>query len=135
MSDRTRANIALALVVLLGVANGGALQGCDLPSIPSIVAPSVEVTAAPYIYEKDRGTPPAPVLAALNRLNRERGIKATAIDKHVTDGTGDTPEQYKAAVAAAKANGLPALVVMAGNEVVKVVSDPRTEEAVMEAVP
>ena len=102
---------------------------------PPVVVPSTKAVAATYVYEKDQGTPPPPVMAGLNRLNRERKILATIFEQDTKDGTGEIPEQYKAAVTAAKEAGLPALVVTASGAVVKVVKAPTTEAAVWEAVP
>lgn len=90
-------------------------------------------TAAVYVHEKSDTQVPTEVQTALDKLNRE-GIVATVFDVDTTDGTGDTPDQYKAALAAAKEAGLPALVVMAGDTPIEVVSDPQTESDVLEAV-
>lgn len=96
--------------------------------------PPKPVTAVSYIYEKDETVPPTPVLVAFDKLNREKKIVATTFDDDTVDGTGQTPAQYTAALAAARVSGLPALVVMSGTEVVRVVKDPRTAEAVTEAI-
>lgn len=93
-----------------------------------------KATTATYVYEKDQHTIPNQVLSALNRLNRERGVIATAIEADVKDGTGEVPAQYKIPFAAAKEAGLPALVVTAGSKVLAVVKDPKTEQQILEAV-
>lgn len=93
-----------------------------------------KVTAVTYVYEKDETPVPAPVQAALNRLNRERGITATLFEDDTTDGRNEVPEQYKTALAAAKESGLPSLVVQAGDKVISVVNAPTTEAQVLEAV-
>lgn len=98
-------------------------------------APVEKATAATFVYEKDQHALPPPVLAALNRLNRERGIVATVLEADTKDGTGEVPEQYKVPLAAAKEAGLPALVVTGLKGVIRVVKDPKTEQAVMDAVP
>lgn len=90
-------------------------------------------TAAVYVHEKSDTPVPSSVLAAINTLNR-KGIVATITDDDVTDGGGETPDQYKAAVAAAKEAGLPALVVLAGSDVLRVVKNPQSAAAVLEAV-
>ena len=90
-------------------------------------APSNKPTAAVYVYEKDDGSPPPAVLAGLNRLNRELKIVATAIEDDTTDGDNDVPQQYKVPFAAAKAAGLPRLVIMAESTVLRTVSNPKTE--------
>lgn len=102
---------------------------------PGPDAPSTKVTAVTFVYEKDQHGVPGPVHAALNKLNRERGIIATVFEQDTKDGTGEVPEQYKATLAAAKEAGLPALVVLSGNTVLRVVKDPKTEAQVLEAVP
>lgn len=93
-----------------------------------------EATAATYIYEKDNTAIPAPVSAALNRLNRERKIVATSFEEDTLDGSGQVPDQYEVPLVAARAAGLPALVVTAGSNVLRVVKDPRTEQQVFEAI-
>lgn len=114
-------------------AAGGALPNLPWPDVVN-PAPTVKATAATFIYEKDDHAVPDPVHFALQQLNAKHGIIATAIDQNVVDGTGDTPEQYKVPLAEAKKVGLPTLVVMAGAEVVKVVKNPTTEAAVLEAI-
>lgn len=102
---------------------------------PTLPGPADPATAAVYVYEKDRGTPPPPVLAALDRINRERKIRATTFEQDTVDGEGEVPDQYQAPLIAAQETGLPALVVMAGNKVLKVVKAPQSEQQVMEAIP
>lgn len=96
------------------------------------VAP--KATAATFIYEKDLHVVPGPVFAALNKLNREQNIVATVYEEDTKDGTGDVPEQYKSALEEARKAGLPALVVMAGTKVVKIVVNPKTEAEVLDAI-
>ena len=122
--------IGSALLLLLG---GG--KGCDwtpTPEKPPVVVPVVKPTAVTYVYEKDSNPIPSPVLVALNTLNRT-GLLATVFEQNTIDGTGETPEQYKTALAAAKAAGLPALVVQAGKDVIRTVKAPATAESVLEA--
>ena len=90
-----------------------------------------QIDKATYVYEKDDNSVPRPVQAALKELN-ERGIEATAIDDDVRTGTGGVPAQYK--IALLEATNLPSLVIQAGDRVVMVVDDPRTESDVMDAV-
>lgn len=120
------------LVILVWLlANGGTLAMPSMPwlPIPGILSP---VTAAVYVYEKDNGGIPPAVSAALSELNT-KGLRATAIDDDVTDGSGAIPEQYAKAIPAAREAGLPALVVMAGESVRKVVKAPTAKEEVLEA--
>jgi hypothetical protein len=99
------------------------------------VPASTPGTAAVYVYEKDATAIPLWVTTGLNRLNRERKVVATLVEADTTNGGGNVPEQYRPAVDAAKAGRLPALVVMAGQVVLRVVPAPGSEAAVMEAVP
>lgn len=123
MSDSLRIRLA---VLLLLVAGWQAVSGGSLP-IPGATKP----TAVTYVYEKDETTVPNAVLAALDKLNRQ-GINAANIDKDIVDGAGEVPDQFKAAIAAAKEAGLPVLVATAGDRVVRIVKDPKTEEAVLQ---
>lgn len=102
-------------------------------SIPSVV-PST-VTAAVYVYEKDESAIPVGVTAGINKLNRDKKIIATLFERDTVDGQGQTPAQYKPALDAAKRESIPALVILSGSSVVKVVKSPKTEAEVLGAVP
>ena len=95
----------------------------------------VHATSATYVYEKDATAVPSEVMSGLNRLNRERKIVATLFEQDSTDGDAQVPDQYKIPVAKAKEAGLRALVVLAGDSVLAVVKDPKTEKQVVEAAP
>lgn len=103
----------------------------DWVRVPSIVAPE-KVTSCTYIYEKDAGGVPPAVHAALSELNAA-GLRATTFEEDTVDGTGQVPAQYVVALAAAREAGLPALVVMAGAEVKRVLKGATTKEQVLEA--
>lgn len=105
------------------------------PDAPPVVAPTTKPTAAYYIFEKDDGAVPPAVQTGLDRLLREKKIDARSIEQHVTDGTDRTPEAFKAPIAAAKQAGLPALVVLAGSEILSVTKSPTTEDAILKEVP
>ena len=120
--------ITVALLLAALWLTFGQTGGCTLPT-PF----TPKVTAATYVYEKGDTPIPSPVLAAIDKLNR-LGILATTFEQDTKDGTGDVPEQYKAARTAAMNVGLPALVVVAGEKVLRTVKEPKTEEAVLEAV-
>lgn len=126
--------IPLALLLVLRVAVAG---GISWPSMPNWIPTTepVKATACVYIYEKDDSAIPPPVLAALDKLNREKKIIATTFEDDTLDGTGQVPDQYKVPLAAANEAGLPALVVTAGDTVLKVVKAPTTLEQVLEACP
>ncbi len=104
------------------------VEGCRVDT-------SGSATAAVYVYEKDDGGVPPFVTVAVNRLNRERRVVATLLEADTTDGTGDVPDQYQAALDAARKAGLPAVVALAGRTVIRVTPRPGSEAAVMEAVP
>ena len=89
-----------------------------------------------YVYEKDDGPVPRPVAGALMEINLNEALKieATEFESDTVDPDGDVPEQYQSALAAAKEAGLPALVVLAGDTVVKVIKNPSTMEQVMESI-
>jgi hypothetical protein len=108
------------------------LNGGNLPSLPT-VSPE-KATAATYVYEKDVTAVPVPVLVAINRLNREKKVVASHFEEDTTDGDEQVPDQYRVPLKAAQDAGLPSLVVTAGEKVLKVVKDPKTEQQVMEAV-
>lgn len=104
------------------------------PDPPPPPPPPVQPTAATYIYDKDKTAPPPAVEAALDKINREKKIVATKFEESTTDGTGQTPDQYKTALAAARLEGLPALVVTSHQVVLRIVKNPTTEAHVLEAV-
>lgn len=91
-------------------------------------------TAAVYVYEKDAGGVPPGVTVGLERLNRERQIVANLLEADTTNGTGQVPAQFRAALAAAKIRGLPCLVVLSGSAIVSVVPAPTTAEQIVGAV-
>lgn len=116
--------LLIALAVFMIAKGGGALP---------LVGPAV--TSVTYVHEQ-RDTPvPSAIHAALNRINREKNIPANVFDVDTKDGNGEVPDQYKVAALAAKEAGLPSLVVVAGDKALRVVKDPKTQDAVMEAVP
>lgn len=107
----------------------------DPPIDPPVdpLPPTTKVSAT-YIYEKDQHAVPTFVMSALNRLNRERKIFATAMEADTVDGNGDVPDFLKVPLAAAKQKGLPCLVVTAGDKVLAIVK-PKTEAEILKAVP
>lgn len=96
--------------------------------------PVTQVTKATYVYDKDQGPVPAGVASGLQKLNHEGKIAANEHEVHSTTGSGSVPAQFKSADEAARKAGLPALVVQAGEAVVRVIKAPKTEAEVMEAV-
>lgn len=98
-----------------------------------VVSPAV--SAVVYVYEKDEASIPVGVSSAINRLNRERSIVASIFERDTVDGTGQTPDQFKPALDAAKRESIPSLIVLSGTSVVKVVKSPKTETEVLGAIP
>ena len=119
--------LALGLILLAGPLPGWHGGGA------AVVAKSA--TAAVYVYEKDATAVPPGVTVGLNQLNRERQVMATLVEADATDGDGEVPDQYRPAVEAAKAKGLPALVVLSGSTVLSIVKSPTDADAVVRAVP
>ena len=117
-----RNNIIVLLLLLLLLSQAGVIPGL----------PSSEVDRVTYVYEKDDGAVPRPVSYALRKLN-EQGVIATELEVEPENGLGQIPTQDQIAVEAAKAAGLPALVVQAGASVVKVVKGPTTVVHVADA--
>ena len=107
------------------------------PRNPSPANPTTRATAATFVYEKSQHQLPTPILAALSRLNTERagsGFVGSSFEQNTTNDRGEVPKQYRVALEAARREGLPALVVQAGDTVTRVVRNPTTAEQVMEAV-
>jgi len=117
--------LTLGLILLAG----------PLPAWHGTAVVAKTATGAAYVYEKDATAVPPGVTVGLNRLNRERQILATLVEADATDGDGEVPDQYRAAVEAAKARGLPALVVLSGSTVLAIVKAPTDADAVVRAVP
>jgi hypothetical protein len=103
------------------------------PDVP--LDPNTKVTAVTYVYEKDQNGIPNHVSTALNKINRESNyaIVATIFEDDSTNGPGSVPAQYKAAYEAAKKEGLPVVVVTAGDKVLRSVKAPKTEAEILEA--
>jgi hypothetical protein len=124
------------------------VSGGDKPPLPPVppgpvppnepsppVDPNTKVTAVTYVYEKDQNGIPNHVSTALNKINRESNfqIVATIFEDDSTNGPGQVPAQYKAAYDEAKKVGTPALVVVAGDRVLRSVKAPKTEQEILEA--
>lgn len=131
VSPLTLMCVAAALYIGFG---GFQMEGCPIPDILNPL-PS-QVTAVTYVYEKDDGGVPSPVGSAINTLNRRTPpILATIIEDDIVDSSGSIPLQYQTAIKTARDNGLPSLVIQAGDKVLKVLKEPKTEKEILEAVP
>jgi hypothetical protein len=126
-------NHTLAIILLLAGAfliGGKGEGGCSWPNWPSVIAPAA-VTKVTYVHD-EKAPLPSGVLAGIAELN-SKGIVASNYPDDATDGDGDVPDQYKIALPAAKAVGIPALVVQAGDKVLRTVAKPTTKQQVLEA--
>jgi hypothetical protein len=126
VQKQTHPLVTLAVLALAGWLILGDGQGCSSP----IIAPA-KPTAVTYVHD-EKAAIPSPVLAALAELNT-KGIIATAFPDDTTDGDNDVPEQYKITLPAARAVGIPALVVQAGDKVIRTVKAPKSKAEVLEA--
>lgn len=111
-----------------------------IESNPTVPPPSVsKPTRAVYVYEKDSGATPPQVAGALNTINKQAleagsGFVADEFEEDTVDGTGQVPDQFKVAREEALKVGLPCLVVLSGDKVVRTVKAPKTARDVEEAV-
>jgi hypothetical protein len=128
--------VSAGLVLLIGLPPIPTLPVWTRPD-PVVKVPAVPgpATSATYVYEKDATAVPVGVSVGIDKLNRERKIVATLLERDTTDGDGDIPDQYRPALEAARAKGLPALVVLSGSTVLSIVKDPKTAEEIARAVP
>jgi hypothetical protein len=126
--------LAAGLFLVFGLPPMPTLPVWTHPEPVAPVAPAA-ATAAVYVYEKGETPVPAGVSVGLNQLNRERHVVATLFEQDTTDGGGEVPDQYRPAVDAAKAKGLPSLVVLSGSTVLSIVKAPTTAEEIVRAVP
>jgi len=123
MTTRVRLIGVLVLVLILLSRSGG-----------STLVPSA-IDQVTYVYEKDQGSVPRPVSFALQQINAgDTGIQASSFEQDQRDGDGQIPDQYKVALRVGREAGLPCLVVQAGEQVVRIVNDPQTEDDVMGAL-
>ena len=118
--------VTVALLAFAYWATFGQGSGCNLP----IIAPT-KVDRVTYVHD-EKAALPSGVLAGIAELNT-KGITATNYPDDTTDGDGDVPDQYKIALPAAKAVGIPALVVQSGDKVVRTIKGPTTKAQVLEA--
>jgi hypothetical protein len=116
-------------LLLIGAAVWVALSGGGLPSwtIPGLSKP----TAVTYVHD-EKAVVPSEVYVALAELNAQ-GIRATTFPDDASDGDDQVPDQYKVTLPAAKAAGIPSLVVQAGERVLRTVKAPTTKAQVLEA--
>jgi hypothetical protein len=118
------------------------IEAKTIKTDPTVPPPSVnKPTRAVYVYEKDSGAVPPQVAGALNVLNRQAleagsGFVADEFEDDTVDGTGQVPDQFKVALETARKpeNGLPCLVVLAGDKVIRTVKSPKTARDIEEAV-
>jgi len=127
----------LEVVGVLGTFDSVTVIESTNPTVPPPV--TTKPTRAVYVYEKDQGAVPPQVAGALNAINKQAletgsGFVADEFEEDTVDGTGQVPDQFKVAREEALKVGLPCLVVLAGDKVVRVVKSPKTAREVEEAV-
>ena len=114
----TQKKIGILILVLLFISQGGGVSA--KVDMAVVVYESAEAPLRPYVW------------GALNRLE-DSGLQVRAIDDDVTTGTDEQPRQVKAAIVAARENGLPALVLMSGEAVKSTLDLPKSSDAIVEA--
>ena len=116
----------LALVVLavawLARSTPVAIPQPDKPVAADMVA---------FVYESDIGPLPAYVYGA----GYELGVKVRYVDDDVTTGLGGQPLEIAKAIVAARAIGLPAMIVLGKGNVLSVQVLPDSKAAVLGAMP
>ncbi len=136
MKDSRHVLWACLACLVLGLVVGAVGSRCDFtpgPEVPVVVEPAKpKADRVVYVYEQRDGSIPSAIAAGLDKLNRQ-GIEATPFEDDSTDGDNDVPDQYRVPLKAATDAGLPVLVVLAGDEVLKVVKV-QTAEQVTEAI-
>lgn len=132
MIQISKAQAVGVVLVLLSLV----LLQVKLPAIPWGPWPltPAKVDRVTFVYEKDDHAIPSGVQVGLSTLN-QRGILATIFEQDTVDGSGETPEQYKVALKAAKDAGLPSAVAQAGAKVTKVAKNPTLDTHVLELAP
>lgn len=130
-TDRSTITLAVMVALLAGIVfwQAGGVDRLVATVRPSVVAPVLKVTAATYHFDEQAGGVPSAVTKGIGKLN-DLGIVATT---YPSANVPVTPTQYEVSLPAARAAGLPAFVVMAGDKVVRVVKAPKTEAEILEA--
>ena len=96
------------------------------------IAPAA-VDQVAIIYETGDSTLPSYVIAAAREL-AERGIDIYLGDDDALTGDDQVPKRLAKAIEAARENGLPAMVTLAGGAVRQAVDLPATKEAIVGVV-
>ena len=105
------------------------------PIQPPVIPPTTTATAAVYVYEQRDNSIPRPVAVALQQLNAgDSGVVCSEFDDDTLNGLDQTPKQFRTALEAARAAGIPCLVVLSGDTVLKVVPNPQTAADVTGAI-
>jgi hypothetical protein len=87
-----------------------------------------KVAAITYVYEKDNTAPPSFVDVMLNKLNREKDIKATMLEDPTNNENGRLAKQYEKTLPAAKEVGLPAAVAEYTDGKTKAIKNPTADQ-------
>jgi hypothetical protein len=121
-----RNNRIILLIIAMLLANAGVLP------IPGVTT-NGKTTMAVVVYESSE-QPIAPYAMAARDRIEAAGIEYRITDKDVETGDGQTPVELKPAIDAAKAAGLPSLVMQAGEAVQRVVPFPKDADAIVKEV-
>jgi hypothetical protein len=107
-------------------------QGCELPTVGPSTPPLIVM-----LYEADHGEPPAYAAGAANEL-RKQGRQARLIDDDPGNGLDAVPAEVAPAIEPGRkimggtdGKGF-ALVVLAGDRVLKAMALPPSKEAILE---
>lgn len=131
------AGLILAMFLMMG-----GVKGCTLPTLPGlpswtwVVAP--KPTLIVMLHEESHGPLSSDAKGAANELTAA-GREVRMVDDDVTDGLGETPDWLKPALEPGRkvmggTDGKEkALVVLAGERVVKAVKLPPTRPEILEA--
>lgn len=98
---------------------------------PSLVAPVVRDALVVIVHDESIGLPDY-AEHAINQLRAAgRQVRLTGLNPQT--GLGTVPKEIAPALAPGKAAGVPALVLLQGDKVLKVIKLPATTEAILEA--
>lgn len=122
MNTRIRVTVMLLALLLLISRNG--------ISFPPVISPT-QITSVDYVYERDETAVPREISAWLREVNEKTDIVASEIDDDSVDPSGN----LRKSILEAKKAGIPCLVVMSGEKVVKIVLKPQNRDDLKGIVP
>lgn len=84
--------------------------------------------AITYVYEKDQTAPPSEIDVVLDRINREKKIKANMLEDPTNNENSRVAKQFEKTLPAAKEAGLPAAVAEYADGRVKAIKNPTPDQ-------